>query len=74
MISNGQVFHSDGTTPLAPTKILLHDCDHKALMLSEGGHLSYFDLETMKVVEEYVLHIVMDRRQRVLRISVRNGN
>jgi hypothetical protein len=24
------------------------------MILSEGGHLNYYDLETMKIIEEYV--------------------
>lgn len=53
-VSNGQLFHADGRTPLSPSKIVLHDSDHKAMMLGENGHLSYVDLERMKIVEEYV--------------------
>jgi len=44
VVSNGELFHSDGATPLAPTKIVLHDSDQKAILLGEGGHLSYYDL------------------------------
>lgn len=43
---------------MTPTKIVLHDSDHKAMMLGEGGQLSYYDLVTMKIVEEYVLQVL----------------
>ena len=50
MMSEGKIFASN-KKPLAPRKIVMHDSDNKAMILSEGGHLSYCDMETLKIIE-----------------------
>lgn len=34
--------------------MVLHDADNKAMILSEGGKLSYYDLQHGKLIQEYV--------------------